>query len=681
MPEKDAIKTEAAEAPNSRSPKPPMQSITLHERRTLSAGGVAWLLALIAWSLMMAFYDLDGGAGLEPVEAWVAQPAREIYENISNMLAQREERGWDWQPIVIPRFCGEVRMQKSPGAYWTVCLVSYLRGGVVDEVSIRIPNAVSAIVMVLAVFWLTFRVAGERAAVFAGFAAASSAMFLAWSHNGASDMGTAALISLSLACLWVASDDEPPGWRRNLLWLAGYFVAGLAMIYKFPLALPCVGIPAFLFVLLRNRWNIFASWWHIPGFFLFLLPWLPWALAAIYFEDAALHKWRVEYIDRVTGELPNVEDQTVAYWHLYYLGIALLLSIPYSLSIPAALARPFRKAEAVRRNGTWFLYIWFVSLLAFFTIATGKETRYFLPAMPPLFALLGGELASFFDPHRRRHRSLDKLGVVGVCTLVPATLIGTTFLLYRFWKKNASDGMFEWTQVWQPYAVAATLLAAGFMFSAMLYYKRREHAAFGAVAATMWLTWLWIWPRMLPILASQAPFKDFAEQLRNLAPEHRAALRQIAQQDPRYIWYSDVRFPRVIDQLALLDEQGGRRDLSYETRRYLEESVRLLRHRSLTLLVTSADYYGYFLTDLRELWEFEDREYPEFHPWLQARVGRANRRYLVLGNQPPPWPAPTIVLPAEWQSKLRMRENRTTTPTTDAPAELVPQSPGKTAQE
>ena len=636
----------------------------------MSGAAWGWLLALCAWSLLVAFYHLDGGAGLEPVEAWVAQPAREIYENISNMLAQRDEKGWDWRPIVIPQFCGETRLQKSPGAYWTVCLVSYLRGGVVDEVSIRIPNAIAAVVMVLTIFWLTRRIAGERAAIFAGFAAASSTMFLAWSHNGASDMGTATLITLSLACLWVASEDEPPGRKRTLLWLAGYFCAGLAMIYKFPLPAPCIGIPAILYVLLRNRWKIFASWWHVLGLILFLLPWLPWALAAMHFEDMAIHKWRVEYVDRVTGELPNVEDQTDWFWTVFYIGIALLLSIPYTLSIPAALARPFRKTEHVRREGVWFVLIWFVSLLVFFTFATGKETRYFLPAMPPLFVLLGGELAAFFDPRRPNRPGLDRFGLMAVCLLAPAVLVGVGFGLHHFWQENASQGMFTWPQVLEPYLVSAALLAVGFIVSATLYFRRHENVAFGALAGTMWLTWLWVWPQMMPILASQAPFRDFAERLKQLTPEQKSALRQVAQQDPRYIWYSDVRFPRVIDQLALLDELGGKRNLNHEIERYLQACVEALESDKLVLLVASPDHYGLFMTNLRDRWEAEGHTYPETYLWFQSQAGRDNRRYLVFGNRPPPVPPPALVLPKVWQDELKKRADRM--PASVPAAELAP---------
>ena len=611
-----------------------------------------WFAALVGWTALLSFYQLDGGGGLEPVEAWVAQPAREMYQNIAHMIAEKDETGWQWRPLVIPEFCGETRMQKSPGTYWAVCLTSYLRGTAVDEVSARIPNAIAALLLVVTVFWLTQRIAGDRAAIFAGFAAASSTMVLYWSHGAASDLGAATLITMSLACLWVASEHEPPGWKRNTLWLLGYFFAGLGMLYKLPLPMACVGLPAFLYVLLRNRWKIFASWWHLLGLLLFLLPWLPWALAAMHFEDTALFKWRVEYFDRVTGDLPNVESQVQWYFYLLYVGAALLLTIPYSLSLTLAISRPFRQQKDVNRNGVWFMLIWFVSLLVFLTVATGKETRYVLPAMPPLFVLLGGELSAFFNPDRRISITWERRGLIAVCVLVPGGMCALTFLLHHFWEENASQGMFTWAEVWQPYAVAASIFSLGAILAAWLYYRRRENASFAALVGTMWVLWLWVWPQVMPVLVSQMPFRDFAEQLKSLAPEHRAAIRQVAQQDPRYIWYSDVRFPRVINQLELLEEQGGRRNLDYEIRRLAEQAVRLLEGNELALFVASPKHYVIFLTNLRAEWEREGRTIPATHLWMQSRVGREDRRYLLFGNRPPPWESPELQLTPKLRAKL-----------------------------
>src|SRR5262245_40465065 len=276
---------------------------------------VAWLIALLACTAFVAFYDLSGGADFEPTDAWVSQTAREMYEST------------DWRGYVIPRFSGEVRMQKSPGPYWAVCLTAWLRGTPIDEASTRIPNGIATLILVATIFWLTRRIAGDRAAVFAGFAAASSAFMLYWSHRGASDLGVTAFMTLSLAALWIGSEATPPDRKRVALWMLGYFAAGLAMLYKQPMPLVGVGLPALLYVVLCNRWRIFANRWHVAGLAVFCLPWMPWVIALAALQSGAageaasavpahatdfwttLAKWKVEYWDRLTGDLPNVEDQ------------------------------------------------------------------------------------------------------------------------------------------------------------------------------------------------------------------------------------------------------------------------------------------------------------------------------------------------------------------------------------
>ena len=622
-----------------------------------------WLAALLAWAIIVCFFDLQGGAGFEPVDCWVAQTAREMYENV-------QETGW--RGLIIPEFCGEVRMQKSPGPYWAVMLTAWLRGGEIDEVSARIPNSIGTVILVLTIFWLTRRIAGDRAAVIAGFAALSSAALLYWSHRAASDLGVTTLMTLSLACLWIGSERTPPGAKRVLLWLAGYFCAGLAMLYKMPMPLVCVGLPAVLYVVVRKRWRIFASWWHLVGLVLFALPWLPWVVLVLMQEPTAWDKWRVEFLDRATGELPNVAGQDAWYYSFFYIGVAFAFTLPWCVSIPGAIVRAFHRDDHVERNGQWFLLLWLGGLLLFFSIATGKETRYFLPALPPLLCLLGIELAAFFDPQRRATPALDRVLFWLVLLAAPLGAAAAMYLIHDEWfSKNITPGMFTWGELWPPLSAAVAIFVSSAVLTVWLRMRRREHASFAALAGGMVLTWLWAWPMLVPLLNSQATFRDFGEQLRTrLTVEQRDRLRQIAQQDPRVIWYSDVRFPRIIDQLDLLAMQDGQRDLEWETRKVGEQMIAQLEGDELALLVISPlDYLKFMALAPQELAE-AGRRMPQSYVWLQASVGRWDRRYLVFANQPPPWTEPEVLLPDKPRALLaRARDEAERILRADAPVE------------
>ena len=588
-----------------------------------------WLIALLGWTALVAGFALDGGAQLDTTGCWVAQTAREMRET------------GDW---LVPRFSGETRMQKSPGAYWAVMLASYVRGTPVDEGSARLPNLVWSVILVATLFWTAGRIAGPRAAIFTGFATASSAFVLSWSHRGSSDFGLATCLAVSLCSLWAACSAEPPGPRRVALLLLGYFAAGVAMLYKMPMPLPCVGAPAFFYVLLRGRWRVLASCWHVVGLVHFVLPWLPWAITVARHESAELAKWKVEYWDCFTGDLPNVEAQKQWFFYLYYLVPPLVYALPYTLSLPPAVVRAFRRQPGVDRDGQLFMLIWFLSLLAFFTAAVGKEDRYFLPALPPLFVLLGIELSRLFAPRSSPLSSKARLAIIGVWIALPA---GCAAGLIGVHKWQAHTGLFTWAQLWPAYVATVAVLCIGGVLAGWFYWKRRPGRSFAALVATSWATFAVAWVQLFPLVGSELPFRDFAEQLRNLTPTQQAALRQIGHQDPRVIWHSDVRFPRIIDQLDLLERQGGQRSLEREERIVFDQMIDDLEGDDLVLYVIVRSRYVQFLAQGPQVLAETGRAMPATHLWLQTRVGPKHKQYIVFGNHQPPWPEPALSPPSE----------------------------------
>lgn len=642
------------------------------ECRPISPAGLGWFFALLGWTALISFYGLSGGARFEPIDAWVAQTAREM----------RQANDW-----IVPRFSDDIRLQKSPGAYWAVMATAMARGEPINEVDARLPNALINLLLVATIFWLTRRIAGDRAAVFAGFAAASSLIVLYWSHRAASDLGVTTFMTLSLASLWIGLECEPRGPKRVLLILLGYFAAGMGMLYKMPMPLVCVGLPAVAYIVLCNRWKLLASGWHLLGLVLFCVPWLPWVIAVVLVEPTAWDKWYMEYFARFTGELPNVEDQATD-WQLYliYIGCTFVFSVPWFLSVPGAIARGFRRQDGVLRRGQWFLLIWFFSLLLFFTVATGKETRYFLPAMPPIFMLLGNELAVFFDPRRKRSRALDIAGLIGVFLAVIPGFIAAGVLLRRVWLKResaiitwlhnagvdaASSGLPPWSALQPPLIVMGAIFALGILVAAILFVRRREHASFGALVLTMWIGFAWAWPTVMPLITTDAAFADFAQRLRALPPQAKASLEMIAQQDPRHIWLSDVRFPRVVDQLVLLEEQGGERNLEFEIRRVAETMLEKLQRNQLTLFVASPEHYALFHAWVPCELAKRGEAMPPTWVWTVAQAGQPDHRYLVFGNRPPPTPPHHAAWLVKLIEKARERLIQDGRITPDCPLEPV----------
>ena len=142
--------------------------------------------------------------------------------------------------------------------------------------------------------------------------------------------------------------------------------------------------------------------------------------------------------------------------------------------------------------------------------------------------------------------------------------------------------------------------------------------------------------------------RDFAGQLKaSIGPELRPALRQIGTHDPRITWYSDCRFPRLIDQLKLLEMQRGQRSRQREIEIYGREIAARLAGPELVLMVAARpDYILFRLEAPRRLRE-EGRPMPPVHLWLQSRVGPKMQQMVLFGNRPPPWPEPPLEPPSE----------------------------------
>jgi 4-amino-4-deoxy-L-arabinose transferase-like glycosyltransferase len=705
-PPADASQPTADSSPDtdvSGTPTSAADACSLIAPRPLPLSGWWWLLVLLGATFCLAFYDLDGGAGFEPIDCWVAQTARE--------MDARDQ----W---LVPVFSGETRLQKSPGPYWGVMLVSDWLDRPIDEVTARIPNGFAALLLVATIFWLTRAVAGDRAAIFAGFAAASSTLVLHWSHRAASDLGLTALCAFALAALWVAYARRSGGVSRmTLVWLA-YLAAGLGMLWKMPMPIAIIGVPVYLYCWkhwLQRRQP--GRWWgvmivaglasgalvylltagtlgvglelpagsaaklgvvgalaafgivivvrflvtascerrelvtHLVGVLLFLAPWLPWAYQVVQVEETALAKWKVEYIDRFTGDLPNVEQQEGVEFLFMYLAVPLIFCLPYSLSLPGAVVRGLKPPRDVSRDGTWAMLLWFVGLLLFFTASTGKEWRYFLPGLPPLFVLLGIELAWLFDPRRPGNQRLEQIAGAIIAVGVPLGFGVAIWALGTWWYPlvGAPSG-FDLGAVLLPAVVLGLIFSAGAVASVLLFVRGARHAAFGALVLTMWGAWLWLWPNLMPYMVSQVAFKDIAQQMQQrLTPEMRADLYQLGAQDPRIMWYGDVQFPRLIDQLDLLALQDGQRDKRREVMIYAREILARFRSPERTLLVgTIRDYVAYLR--VRDVARRKEIEVPTSYRWLVPQRGRLDRYTVVFSNQPPPWPEPE--LPARVQEKL-----------------------------
>jgi 4-amino-4-deoxy-L-arabinose transferase-like glycosyltransferase len=324
------------------------------------------VIAVLAFATVVSFWALSD-TPLDDHECLVSVTAREMLQT------------GNW---ILPRFNGQVRLQKTPLCYWLVASVAKITGKV-DEFSSRLPSACFAVVSVAAVLyfvsqWQAIRVAALSAAVWV-----STLAFIKYSHSARPEMVLCSLVTVSMLSFYSAMQTQSKRYRISYM-LVFWLTFSLAMLAKGPVPLVLVAPPIFLYFAVFRQWKKIKDTLPIIGPLLFLLIVLPWPImvAAKAPEDWTF--WKREFVDRFTGDYASGHKP---FW--YYLPVVFLFAAPFSAFVPYAVAAPFRSLWERKRPAMWYLWLWFVVQIAVMTIAGGKRQHYILPAFPA-FSILAG---------------------------------------------------------------------------------------------------------------------------------------------------------------------------------------------------------------------------------------------------------------------------------------------------
>jgi 4-amino-4-deoxy-L-arabinose transferase-like glycosyltransferase len=287
------------------------------------------------------------------------------------------ERG-EW---VLPHRLGVIA-SKPPLFHWIAAAASGVAG--VSDVTVRLPSAVAAWAMAAATYLLG-RLLGGR---LLGWLAVGVllAMFDFWRSalEARVDMLFAAAVTVSLAAFWTWRERGTPG-ARTLCWLA----AALATLTKGPagLALPSLVIAGTLLATHDGRraralwsWPLAAATVGIIG------AWYAAAASIGGREFVAVHLMR-ENLDRVVGRGEFAERGTRA--RLVY-AMAVRLA-PWSLVVPLAAVRWWQGRRET--DDGRFLHVWWIVVLAVFTLSVGQRPVYLLPLYPAIALLAARGLA------------------------------------------------------------------------------------------------------------------------------------------------------------------------------------------------------------------------------------------------------------------------------------------------
>jgi 4-amino-4-deoxy-L-arabinose transferase-like glycosyltransferase len=321
----------------------------------------------------------------------------------------------DW---ITPYYNQNFRFDKPALVYWLMA-ISYKIVGV-NAWGARLPSALAAIALMVMLFFVLKRFGfptadaaaepekalTQRKLWLAGWI--GSALFalnfqnLVWGRSGVSDMLLNACMGAGLISFfygYATGGKAINRWLPNGWYLLSYACLGLAVLTKGPvgIALPGLIIIAFL-VYLGRFWSVFLEAKPLVGAVVFSVVAIPWYVLVILKNGQTYIDAFFGYhnFDRFTGVV-NGHDAPI----YFYFPVVLISFIPWSVFIPAAIARlklhhiqEWRQQPRHAHLGL-FACTWFVVIFVFFTIAVTKLPSYTLPLLPAasiLVALLWSQM-------------------------------------------------------------------------------------------------------------------------------------------------------------------------------------------------------------------------------------------------------------------------------------------------
>ena len=290
-------------------------------------------------------------------------------------VAQAMYVSGDW---VAPRRMGVIWVDYPPMIYWVGAASSHLLGGM-TEFALRLPIALSAILLVLVTCAVVSRWFNPLTGLWSGFVLATFTEFVFEAICYRTDMLFASFIGVGVL-VYASGAGERPRW---LLRVAGFALLGLAVLSKGPLGLLLPGLVLTLWHGARREWRRLLE--LAPLALVSIVVALPWYVACA----------RAMGVETFLGEIlaQNFQRfQSGFRGHgqpLYYY----LTEIWFDL-IPWALLLPFAIWWIVR-SGLWrnrYLQLalwWFGAFFVFLSLAETKRLVYMLPAYPAAALLFG----------------------------------------------------------------------------------------------------------------------------------------------------------------------------------------------------------------------------------------------------------------------------------------------------
>ncbi len=346
--------------------------------------------------------------------------------------------------FVTPRLDGVKYFEKPPLLFWLSAVTFRVAG--VSEFTARLWNALFAVGGVLATY-AAARVLYDRLAGWcAAIVLATSLLYHGLSQVVLLDMGAAVTMACALFA-FLSGVRRAPGRARRLLFMAFYVAMALATLAKGLIGIALPGAVVFLWAWLLNRWRTLWPFYPVSGVILFLVIAAPWHVLAARDNGDFLHFYFIhEHLLRFTTRIHN---RVEPWW--FFLVVLAAGMMPWAGFAFQAMRRVFatRWANRHAHADEWFLVIWVVFVVVFFSISQSKLVPYILPVWPPLAVLTGRFLGLAWRQGSARDLRAGAIlyallalsgAAVLACAVVPRIASGESWWVWRSWLVTALVG-------------------------------------------------------------------------------------------------------------------------------------------------------------------------------------------------------------------------------------------------
>lgn len=350
---------------------------------------MVWMLLLAAVLVIQFFFQLGGIGLVGPDEPRYAQIAREMAGS---------------GDYVTPRLFGEPWFEKPVLYYWGAALAFKLLG--VTEFAARLVSALAALAGVGMTYLLGRHWLSPRAGWLAALILATSPLYFALARAASMDMLLCGTLCMAWGALYLWIFQAPPsepGHTRRFPWQLALFYASLALsiLAKGPVGLVLVGGTFLIFVAVTRQWRLLAGVRLLEGALLVLAIAGPWFWLCYRANGFVfLQQFVIEH--NLQRFATNRYQHLQPYW--FYLAVGFAGFFPWVLHIvPAARTywqQGWRGTEC-RGAQRFYLWLWVLLPVLFFTAAQSKLPGYILPVAPALALLIAAEFEGALDAKRR----------------------------------------------------------------------------------------------------------------------------------------------------------------------------------------------------------------------------------------------------------------------------------------